>query len=194
MTSLLHGVSELAREHVTETGGVGANTGAPDAAGDALRRLAQHGYDLATGVPCSLLAGFFAHLESPEKSAELGISYIASPREDSAVGLAVGAQLAGRRPIVLMQNSGFGYSLNVFTSLTMIYEVNPFLIMSWRGFDGTDAVEHDIIGRELPALLEVLHIDSFIIDPAAAETAVDAAVARHDGGLNPIALLVTEAL
>ena len=54
-----------------------------------------------------------------------------------------------------MQNSGLGYCLNVLTSFNLIYRVPVLLIVSWRGHDDTDAVEHDVIGRQLLPLLEL---------------------------------------
>jgi sulfopyruvate decarboxylase TPP-binding subunit len=58
-------------------------------------------------VPCSLLAGLFAQLEAPGSAARLaGLRYLPAPREDSALGPASGAALAGERAVVLLQNSG----------------------------------------------------------------------------------------
>jgi sulfopyruvate decarboxylase subunit alpha len=59
------------------------------------------GYDFFTGVPCSLISGLIATLERHPR-----LPYVPAVREDVAVGLAAGAWLAGRRPMVLMQNSG----------------------------------------------------------------------------------------
>lgn len=151
--------------------------------------LVNEGVDWATGVPCSLLTGLFAELEAGTK----GIDYVPAPREDTAVGLAVGAALAGRRPLVLMQNSGLGYCLNVLTSLTLVYGIHPFLVVSWRGHDGRDAVEHDVIGRELVALLDVLGIAWHVLDPTDPRRGVGIVRGHLDAG-RPAALLVTKGL
>lgn len=150
-----------------------------------LAALAHHGYDWATGVPCSLLTGLFRELEA----GTCALDYVPAPREDTAVGMAVGAQLGGRRPVVLMQNSGLGYCLNVLTSLTLVYDVHPFLVVSWRGHDGTDAVEHDVIGRELLPLLGVLGIGHVLLDHDDVDGSVGEACALHASG-RPVALLV----
>lgn len=157
-----------------------------------LRRLSTHGYDVATGVPCSLLAGLFHSLE--DSSASFGMSYTIAPREDAAVGIAVGAHLGGRHPFVLMQNSGLGYSMNVFTSLTMIYEIHPLVIMSWRGYDDTDAVEHDVIGRELRSILDILDFEQIVLDTSDPAASVDIAAAAHQHGQRAVALLVTQGI
>ena len=106
-----------------------------------IKRLIQEDYKFFTGVPCSLLSGLIYELEDQQE-----VRYIPSVREDTAVGLCTGAYLAGAMPVLLMQNSGLGYSLNAFTSLNLIYNIPMLVIMSWRGKDGKDAPEHIIMG------------------------------------------------
>src|SRR5262245_39117586 len=65
--------------------------------------LERRGFDFFGGVPCSLIEDLIATLETHPR-----LPYVATPREDAAVGLAAGAWFAGRRPAVLMQNSGLG--------------------------------------------------------------------------------------
>lgn len=164
---------------------------ATSVADEVLAILEHHGIDFATGVPCSLLAGLFSALERGGRNA--AIEYVAAPREDTAVGMAVGARLAGANPVVLMQNSGLGYSLNVLTSLTLIYDIHPLIIMSWRGHDGTDAVEHDIIGREITNLLDVVSIDHAVLDSANPADAIEAGIRAVQAG-KPFVVLITEGI
>ncbi|MFH1779164.1 MAG: sulfopyruvate decarboxylase subunit alpha [Candidatus Omnitrophota bacterium] len=113
---------------------------------DELKRL---GFDFFTGVPCSILAGIIEALDK---------DYTPSVREDTAIGLATGAYLGGKKPCVLMQNSGLGYSLNVLSSLNLIYDIPVLLLVSYRGFKGKDAPEHLVMGRhcvELTATFEI---------------------------------------
>src|ERR1051326_2923374 len=60
------------------------------------------GYDVFTGVPCSLLAAVYPVLEVE------GTPYFPATREDLALGLAAGAALAGARPAGPMQKAGLG--------------------------------------------------------------------------------------
>lgn len=158
-------------------------------ADEVLAALEHHGINFATGVPCSLLAGLFSALERGGRNAP--ITYVPSPREDTAVGMAVGAQLAGANPVVLMQNSGLGYSLNVLTSLTLIYEIHPLIIMSWRGHDGNDAVEHDIIGREITNLLDVVGIGHAVLNSGTPTVAIEVGIEAVQTG-RPFVVLITE--
>ena len=72
-------------------------------------RLVAAGVDFFTGVPCSLVGGVIAELERRGR-------YFGELREDAALGVAAGAYMAGKLPLVVMQNSGLGVSLNAFKS------------------------------------------------------------------------------
>jgi sulfopyruvate decarboxylase subunit alpha len=113
--------------------------------------LKKSGFDFFTGVPCSILGGIIK---------ALGEDYIPSVREDTAIGLACGAYLGGKKPCVLMQNSGLGYCLNVLTSLNLIYGIPVLLLVSYRGFEGKDAPEHLIMGKHCVELVRTFEIPS----------------------------------
>lgn len=113
--------------------------------------ISERGFRFLTGVPCSIFSPLYKELEKRPD-----LRYLPSVREDSAVGIAVGAYLAGQRPVVMMQNSGLGYSLNAFTSLAMIYEIPLLVLVSWRGYLGNDAPEHLVIGRSMLQLLDAV--------------------------------------
>jgi sulfopyruvate decarboxylase subunit alpha len=131
---------------------------APERLAAALREL---GYDFFTGVPCSLISGLIAELErSPDTP------YYAETREDAAVGLACGAMMAGKQPVVLMQNSGLGVCINALASLTLMYKTPCLLLITWRGYQGNDAPEHIIMGDVCGQLLEIIDIPYRAPEPA----------------------------
>lgn len=143
-----------------------AVTAPPGVARQVLHTLADLGFTVASGVPCSLLKGLFTLLEGAgDDPAPTGLRYLPAPREDSAIGVASGAAVAGEPAVVLMQNSGLGYSLNVLTSFNLIYDVPLLLIVSWRGYRD-DAVEHDVIGRELLGLLDLFGLPHTLLEHA----------------------------
>lgn len=144
-----------------------------------------------TGVPCSLLKGPFAQLES----SACDITYIPAVREDAALAVAAGMTVANSPAAVFMQNSGLGYSLNVSTSLCQIYDIPVLLVISWRGFDpDADAVEHRIIGAQLPEVLRSAGISSFRFDPTHRLDSVEECVAELRRTSSPTALLIKDAL
>src|SRR5262249_2396049 len=90
--------------------------------------LDRHGFDFYTGVPCSLVEDLIVALEDDRPA-----PWIPAVREDVAVGLAAGAWLGGRRPAVIMQNSGLGTSLNAPASPSLLYALPPRLIVTSPG-------------------------------------------------------------
>jgi phosphonopyruvate decarboxylase len=152
---------------------------------DVAASLRRHGFDFFTGVPCSLVEDVIAALERGA-----GAPYVAAVKEDAAVGLAAGAWLGGRRPAVLMQNSGLGTSLNALASLSLMYGLPCLLVVTWRGHGGKDAPEHILMGEISPRLLDLLGIAYRV--PAAGSLDADLAwaAAEMDRRMQPVALLV----
>lgn len=145
-----------------------------------LRRL---GYRCFTGVPCSLLGALIEELSRP------GGGYVPSVREDAAIGLASGSWLAGRPAAVLMQNSGLGYSLNVLTSLNLIYRIPVLCLVSYRGL-GPDAPEHLVMGRSCVALLKEVGIPTDVPAPGALPGALRRAHERIRRTRRPAAVFI----
>lgn len=121
-----------------------------------LRGLTGAGFDFFTGVPCSYLGPLLLALQGRPAD-----EHLPAPREDLAAGLAAGAWLGGRLPVVYMQNSGLGYSLEAFASLHMIYRLPVLLLVSWRGPDDPGWEEHQVMGRHTRALLDTFGIPRF---------------------------------
>jgi phosphonopyruvate decarboxylase len=142
-------------------------------------------FDFFTGVPCSLVEDVIAILEPGAQA-----PYVAAVREDAAVGLAAGAWLAGRRPCVLMQNSGLGTSLNALASLSLMYGLPALLVVTWRGYEGRDAPEHILTGEITPALLDLLRIPHRTLRADSVSDDIAWAAAEMDARTEPVALLV----
>ncbi len=121
--------------------------------------LEENGYDFFTGVPCSYFAGVLQVLDRESRFA-----YIGAVREDSAIGVAAGAYLGGRQPVVFTQNSGLGVSINALASLNIIYRIPVLLIVSWRGQHAIDAPQHRIMGSITEGQLDLLKISSVVLD------------------------------
>ena len=148
-------------------------------------RLERHGFDFFTGVPCSLIEDLIATLERGS-----GAPYVAAVREDAAVGVAAGAWFGGRRPVVLMQNSGLGTSLNALASLSLMYGLPALLVVTWRGFGGQDAPEHILTGEISPRLLELLGVPYRVLAAGSLDADLAWAAREMDARRSPVALLV----
>ena len=106
------------------------------------------GAEFYTGVPDSQLKAFCDYLYTKH-----GISdrHIIAANEGNAVGLAAGYYLAtGKIPVVYMQNSGIGNTVNPVVSLLndKVYAIPCIFVIGWRGEPGThDEPQHIYQGR-----------------------------------------------
>ncbi|MHC5011437.1 MAG: thiamine pyrophosphate-binding protein [Planctomycetota bacterium] len=154
-----------------------------------LGALEKHGYDFFAGVPCSLLKGVIRRFD-----AEPRWGYVSATREDSAVGMAAGAYMAGRKPVVFMQNSGLGVCMNALVSLNIIYEIPTLLVASWRGEGGKDAPEHLVMGEIMQSYFDLIRLPWRLLDPSAIDEDVAAITAEIEKRRVPGALIVSKGI
>ena len=122
------------------------------------RLLMNNGFDFFCGVPCSLLGRIIECLSQDED-----VQYVPATREDEALGVAVGAYMGGKKPVVLMQNSGLGNSIDALTSLVLLYRFPILLIISWRGYEENDFPEHSLMGKYMQDFLKTMNIPSIVL-------------------------------
>ena len=118
-----------------------------------LEELKNQGYSFFTGVPDSLLSPLIKDIQ---KSGE---SHIIAPNEGLALGLAVGAELAGKKSFVYLQNSGLGNLINPLTSLCIPFDIQPLLVIGHRH----TLEQHRVMGETDREILEILGYKNFII-------------------------------
>ena len=148
------------------------------------------GIDFITGVPDSEFKKLISELESRE----LGNRYVRATREDNAIALAAGAYLAGKKPLVFMESSGLGNTIDVLTSLLITYEIPMVLYIAWAGFKGRDVTHHNAIGEPLEPLLQSLNVPTVEVllddqDPATIAKAIGKAQERAEAVQGPVAVL-----
>ncbi len=125
------------------------------------------GYDFFVNVPCGILAPLISAIDASARDA--GYRHVYAPREDSAVGLACGAYFAGRQPLVMMQNSGLGQSINALASLTQPFRVPLTLLVSLRGHIASDSEENLLMGKLTAPILHGLGIETRTLGSASYE-------------------------
>ena len=155
--------------------------------GEFLEELKALGAKTIAGVPCSIFKQLYSKIESDDE-----IDYVAAPREDAAVGVAAGCHLCGDLPIVIMQNSGIGTSLNALTSLNLIYDIPLLMLISWRGYEGKDAPEHLVAGKATPLILDSISIESAVLDARDWRRQLRWAIDTMNLTGKPIAIMVRE--
>jgi len=121
---------------------------------DLMRALGQAGFDFYTGVPCSFLTSLIDYVV-----ANPGIRYVGATSEGEAVGVAGGAWLAGKTPVVIMQNSGLGNAVSPITSLNHPFRIPALMLVTWRGRPGEpDEPQHAVMGRITHDLLSAMGV------------------------------------
>jgi sulfopyruvate decarboxylase TPP-binding subunit len=158
--------------------------GPPGIVVDVFDRL---GVEFALGVADSQLGDVLAAI-----SQRMPLLFTA--REDAAVAMAVGMELAGRRAAVFMKNAGLGTSLDSLISLATAAEVPVLLVVGWAGSGRDTLPHHAVMGDRTIALLEAAGIEYGIVrrhgsreDAAAFSDQAMLAARRHR---RPYALVV----
>jgi phosphonopyruvate decarboxylase len=122
------------------------------------QKLQDNNVEFITGVPDTLLNDFCLHIENTWPKEK----HVIAANEGNAVGLAAGYHLAtGTIPLVYMQNSGIGNTVNPLLSLThkQVYSIPIVLLVGWRGEPGkNDHAQHKKQGELTPVLLESMDI------------------------------------
>ncbi len=148
------------------------------------------GVSFITGTPCSYLKPLInGAIDDPR------FLFRDATNEGDAVALAAGAALAGRRALVMFQNSGLGNAVNALTSLCHPFRVPLLLVVTHRGEPGgePDEPQHELMGRITPALLDTMGIpwEKFPSDPALAPAALDRALAAMAAREGPFAFVMS---
>ena len=159
---------------------------------DYLRILKDAGVTFFTGVPDSLLKEFCACVTMTLKPED----HLIAANEGASVGLAIGHYLGtGSLPLVYLQNSGLGNTVNPLMSLASpeVYGTPMLLMLGWRGEPGKkDEPQHVHQGRVMIKLLEDMDLPVVVLsdDIVEAEVQTKAATQKARDISGPVALVV----
>lgn len=109
------------------------------------------GIDLILSLPCIYLKDLLEFINEKKE-----IKTIPLTREEEGIGIFAGAYFGGMRPLMMIQNSGLGNSINAIKSLLELYEVPIAIMMSHRGSEGEKIKAQIPMGKLTPTLLELL--------------------------------------
>ncbi|MDB4867608.1 MAG: 3-phosphonopyruvate decarboxylase [Cohnella sp.] len=117
------------------------------------RELKKLGFDFYSGVPCSFLKNLINYAINE-------CEYIGATNEGDAVAIASGALLGGKKPVVLMQNSGLSNAVSPLTSLNYPFRIPVLGFVSWRGQPGyADEPQHELMGRITTKMLDSMQVN-----------------------------------
>ena len=123
-----------------------------------INQLSKYGFNFFTGVPCSYLTSVINGVINSKK-----IKYVGATSEGEAVGIASGAWLAGKKSVVMIQNSGLGNTINPLTSLNYPFKIPILLITTWRGDPKIkDEPQHELMGKITRNILRLTKVKNEI--------------------------------
>jgi sulfopyruvate decarboxylase subunit alpha len=118
--------------------------------------LKQSSVNFVVSLPCVNLDKIMKMVEADED-----IIHVPVTREEEGFGICAGAFMGGKKPAILMQNSGLGNSVNALASLFELYKLPILIIMSHRGTEGEFMSAQIPMGNATPKVLDALQIPYF---------------------------------
>lgn len=144
---------------------------------------------VAASVPDHWIESAIAHL-----AASASVAHTAAAREEDALGICMGAALAGSRAVCLMQNAGLLNTGGTLATLGNAFGIPLVLIVTDRGHLGDVLSAHFEKARALRPFLAALQIPSYELagDFDRCGQIVEA-FEMAETAQRPVALLVTRA-
>jgi sulfopyruvate decarboxylase subunit alpha len=145
------------------------------------------GVEVAAWVPDKRLAPI------AERLSDRGLTLRTLAREEECFGYAAGFRAAGGMPLVLLQCSGLGNSLNAVGSLVLPYGLGFPVVISMRGTLGERNPSQMPLGRATIGMLESLGVQAFALSSRADAAKVAAGAVAVAEGARVLAPIVLEA-
>ena len=117
------------------------------------KAIENDGYNFFTGVPDSALKIFQNDIISSN------YENIIATNEGQSIGIAFGAELAGKKSCVYLQNSGLGNIINPLTSLCIPFNITPLLVIGHRH----TLEQHKVMGETDEKILQTIGYTNYII-------------------------------
>jgi sulfopyruvate decarboxylase beta subunit len=105
------------------------------------------GVNLVSTLPCERVKNLLLKIH-------LEFEHIPLAREEAGVGISAGAALAGRRPAMIIQNSGIGNMINALLSLTSFYRLPLAIFLSHRGVYKEKIAAQVPMGKHVGSILK----------------------------------------
>lgn len=148
--------------------------------------------EIGINFACGLPDGWLLPLHDAVRDAP-DIDYVPVPHEGVGVSVCVGAWLGGKKPVMLMENSGLRVATETISRLCMAGDIPVLLLMPYRGDIGDTeywAVPHGLV---VEPLLKALRIPYTIVRSNAEELKKQLVRASNLAGASeyPVAVLVS---
>ena len=117
----------------------------------------REGIDLISTLPCNKFQDLLGNL--PDRFRQIHLT-----REENGVGISAGAALTSGKPLMLIQSTGLGNSINALASLHKSYRLPLPIIATWRGRENDPFAGQIPLGKSLPGIFTALEIPYAVIE------------------------------
>lgn len=149
--------------------------------------LSDAGIDFVASLPDSRIAPWLDAVEEDPRFIHVALS-----SEDEGVGVCAGAWVGGRRPCLLIQNSGLLEAANDLVTLAVFSQIPLLLVVAYRGYIGEAHFYHGPVGRVTEPFLAALGIQHVVVDrPEELASAIERSALLAETCSYPVAALVT---
>ncbi|AUL16506.1 thiamine pyrophosphate-binding protein [Bordetella bronchiseptica] len=154
------------------------------------RILKKEDIRLVTYVPDKVLKPLIDRVEADDH-----FQVVCPAREEEALGIVCGAQMAGMRSILLTQTSGFATLANVLASLPVPYEIPVVMVISERGALGDRQLVQVRVWQTMRPILDSLGIPHHTLTRAdEVEFVAEEAIRQAFATRSPAALILSPKL
>jgi sulfopyruvate decarboxylase subunit alpha len=151
--------------------------------------IEQAGAKVTSSVPDNWIEPVIGCLEASKT-----VSHTPAAREEDALGICLGAALAGARAVCLMQNAGLLNTGGTLATLANAFGVPVVLIVTDRGHLGDVLTAHFEKARPFRPFLEALQIPYYELSADFdRDDRIAQAFEMAEAGQRPVALLITRA-
>jgi sulfopyruvate decarboxylase subunit alpha len=153
-----------------------------------IRALKRAGVNFVASLPDASLAPL---VEGFDKDND--IIHIPLSREEEGVGVCMGANLAGKRCALMMQNAGFLNSCNALTTTARQIEIPMLLLILYAGT--INDMAFPMLGIVTEPVLKALEIPHYILDDLdEAPQLIAGALVQAYNAQRPVAILISKSV
>jgi sulfopyruvate decarboxylase TPP-binding subunit len=135
---------------------------------DFVNALIKNHYTHLCIVPCSFVKNVINEVINNEN-----IEYLPAASEAVACSIAAGLKMAGKKPVVIVQSSGFTNMASCITSLLKPYGITFPILTSWRTYkEGDSEIQHKHLATKLPKLIDAYGYKHHILDKQNLDNAI----------------------
>ncbi len=133
--------------------------------------LKRNKIDIVSTLPCEKIKVLLDIVANEQAFCHVGLN-----REENGVGISAGVYLAGGKPMMIIQSTGLGNSINALMSLTLTYGLPLPIIVSWRGVYKEKIEAQVPLGKALPKVLDAFGLKYMIIEDSSQIGLVEEAI------------------